>query len=267
MPHITQIAAIEMKSAGSTFNQYVTPRVPITTESQMITGIRIMDGQMTVKGEPVENKSICESVTNFLNWICKFPNAVLVAHNGRRFDFPVLLSALSFIGKRDDFVECVIGFIDSLSVFRKLYPRESLKQEDLVSKKLGLTYDAHNATADVALLRQLLQHTQMTSNEFLQHSYPPIDVINSMHFSKEKSKNLQSLTCLVSSGVCKLNMAENIAGSGLKLAHLQTVFNRAGEDGLRDIFVAKNSEGAPRVTSCKKVLDEVIPRLVNFFKK
>jgi hypothetical protein len=67
--------------------------------------------------------------------------------------------------------------------------------------------------------------------------------------------------------VCKLNIAENIAGSGLNLKHLQIVYNRAGEDGLRDIFIAKNSEGAPRVTSCKKVLDEVIPKLLAYFQK
>jgi hypothetical protein len=69
----------------------------------------------------------------------------------------------------------------------------------------------------------------------------PLDVYHSMLYNKEKGKNISSLTCLVSSGVCKLNMAENIAGSYLILKYLQIVYNRAGEDGLRDIFIAKNS--------------------------
>lgn len=61
--------------------------------------------------------------------------------------------------------------------------------------------------------------------------------------------------------------AENIAGSGLSLSNLSAIFSRSGEDGLRDIFTAKNSEGLPRISNSKKVLEEVIPKLANYFVK
>ncbi|KAH3788231.1 hypothetical protein DPMN_166366 [Dreissena polymorpha] len=67
------------------------------------------------------------------------------------------------------------------------------------------------------------------------------DEHRSMVFNQEKAKNLPSLSRLISSGVCKMCTAENIAVSGLNMAHLQTIYRRSGEDGLRDIFTMKNS--------------------------
>jgi hypothetical protein len=52
-----------------------------------------------------------------------------------------------------------------------------------------------------------------------------------------------------------MSMTENVAGSGLGLNHLKLIHKRSGEDGLRNIFCAKNSHGRPRITSDKKVLD------------
>ena len=61
--------------------------------------------------------------------------------------------------------------------------------------------------------------------------------------------------------------AENIAGSGLIVVHLRKIVLRKGEDGLMDIFTENNSNGKPRVTSVKSVLDEVIPKIVKYFSK
>ena len=59
-------------------------------------------------------------------------------------------------------------------------------------------------------------------------------------FQSCKNRNVGSLHCLVASGVIKLATAENIAGSGLNLQHLKLVWQRDGEDGIRNIFTAKN---------------------------
>lgn len=159
----------------------------------------------------------------------------------------------------------ILGLIDSLQVFKKLFPSGSLKQEDLVARLLGVSYNAHNAMADVESLRQLILLPSV-ANLQLAFSFSPTDVHSSMMFDREK-KNLPSLNILLSSGVCKLPTAENIAGSGLNLHHLRAIFRRCGEDGLRDVFTAKNSDNLPRVTSAKKILDEVIPKLAAFFEK
>ena len=56
-----------------------------------------------------------------------------------------------------------------------------------------------------------------------------------------------------------------MAGSELNLAHLHKIHDRDGEDGLRNIFCVKNSEHA-RVTSVKRIIEEVIPKLAEYLK-
>lgn len=72
---------------------------------------------------------------------------------------------------------------------------------------------------------------------------------------------------LIAKGVVKHNTAENIAGSGLNLAHLCKIFQRDGEDRMRATFVQKNSEGQARVSTTNRVLDSVIQKLVEYFEK
>ena len=93
MPHITQISATDFDS-GDAFDQYVIPKVPITTSAQQVTGIVMNGSNMTVNGNPVEPVPIKEAVGKFCNWLEKKQNVYLIAHNGRRFDFPVLASAI-----------------------------------------------------------------------------------------------------------------------------------------------------------------------------
>jgi len=119
-----------------------------------------------------------------------------------------------------------------------------------VSNLLEITYEAHNAIADVTSLKNLV-HSVV---------YPPLDVYNSMLFNREKNKNLPSLTCFVSSSVCKITTAEYIAGSGLNIRHLNTIYRRSREDGLEDIFTNKNSDGAPRVTKVNKRAQRALGR-------
>ena len=159
------------------------------------------------------------------------------------------------------------GLIDSLPVFKKVNPdQSSYKQEDLVFSLLQTTYGAHNAVEDVMSLRQIVSFTKLSASEITKCSFSPKVVRNSILFNREKGKNIRSLDVLVSSGVCKAATAENIAGSGLNLSHLKIIYNREGEDGLLNTFTVKNSEGQPRVTNTKRVLETVIPKLVEFFK-
>ena len=267
MPHITQIAAVETHS-GEGFNTYVTPKKPISTEAQRVTGIEMTDNNiMKVRGNSVEHTPVEIALQKMCTWLGNFSNVILVAHNGRRFDFPVLTAALLCTDNIDIFFQCTLGLIDSLSVFSKSFPKQSHKQEDLARSLLGISYNAHNAVADVETLAHLLKFTKFSNEQLLSYSFPPKAAYHSLLFNREKSKNVRSLDLLVGNGIFKRPTAENIAGSGLHLSHLRTIFKRSGEDGLRDVFTVKNSEGLPRVTSAKKVLDEVLPKLAKYFSQ
>lgn len=173
LPHITQMAAYELQS-GATFFVYVIPRLPITSSVQQVTGIVMNGSSMTVNGIPVDAIDIHAAVVGLVKWIKAFPHALLISHNGRRFDFPVLLKTVMNIDKIWEFFDSVCGFIDSLSIFRKIYPgRKSYKQEELVHSLLNSTYDAHNAVGDVQALGKLIENTALSPQEILQHSFIP----------------------------------------------------------------------------------------------
>ena len=266
MPQITQIAATESKS-GKSFNCYVKPTIPITLAATTVTGISCNNDEMRVKGQLVPSVGIKDAVNQVLLWLQQFDNIVICAHNGRRFDFPVLLSLLKKLGKFSHFSDQVCGLVDTMSIFRKLFPKSSLKQVDLTTMLLQKTYDAHNAVADVVTLGELIAHVNLSDKEFNQHTFSPAAVLDNLNYNNAKAANLPTLEVLVYSGVCKRPTAENVAGSGLNLHHLRLIYQRRGEDGLRDIFTSKNSNGLPRVTNSKKVLEEFIPKLAEYFSK
>ena len=52
---------------------------------------------MTDYGQEVKPANFNSAVSEFCDWLSKQSHVYLVAHNGRKFDFPVFLSALSNI--------------------------------------------------------------------------------------------------------------------------------------------------------------------------
>ena len=105
----------------------------------------------------------------------------------------------------------------------------------------------------------------MDTHEIAAHSFPPSAVFNQLRFNKEKAKNINSLHPLIAEGTIKMATAENVAGSGLCLNHSFKIHQSEGEDGVRNTFICKNSEGQHHVTSMKKTLDDAIPKLGHFF--
>lgn len=267
MPHLTQIAAREV-NRGSEFSTYVAPRLPISEGAQQTTGIIMADSVMYVCGTRVETVNIKCAIENFIKWLKKYEKVVLVAHNGRRFDFSVLLTAVSNVNKLEEFFASVVGCLDTLAMFRKTYSgRSSYKQADLVQDLLSIQYNAHDALEDVRALVKLFQHCCTLVTDIMKFTFSLKAVFHQCQYSKEKAKHLPSLTCLVANGVCKLPTAENIASSGLNLEHLRKIYMRDGEDGLQSTFTMKNSEGQPRVTNTKRTLETVLPKLADFFQK
>ncbi|KAK3083329.1 hypothetical protein FSP39_019577 [Pinctada imbricata] len=266
MPHITQIAAVEFET-GTLFNTYTVPKLPITEAAMKVTGIVSSSGKMTVHGKDVHSEHITAGLNKFLEWLQIYNNVILVAHNGRRFDFPVLMNTMQSLKRTDVLVSTVIGFIDTLNIFKKVFPGQTdYKQETLMQSLLGTPYGAHNAMEDVKALALLVKEAKLSNKEMLPFSFPPTAVHHMLQFGSEKAKNMSSLHCLIAKGIVKHGCAENIAGSGLHFRHLHKIFKRDGEDGLRAIFMQKNQEGQPRISSTKRVLDSVIPKLVDFFE-
>ncbi|XP_060567237.1 uncharacterized protein LOC132726004 isoform X2 [Ruditapes philippinarum] len=108
------------------------PRCQFQHSAQQATGITVNGDIMTVNGTVVDTVDINCALDCLLQWLDKYSNVIVTAHNGRRFDFPVLISALCNTNKIDRFFKCAQGLMDTLMLFRKTFPgRPSYKQEDL----------------------------------------------------------------------------------------------------------------------------------------
>lgn len=120
-----------------------------------------------------------------------FLNVILVEHNGRKFDFPVLMSTFHCLNMTSILLPVVSGFIDSLSVFKKTFHgQQNYKQETLEKTVLNTSYAAHDATEDVKTLGLLMKQTKLSGPETLQFSFPPIAVHQGLLFGNKKSKNI-----------------------------------------------------------------------------
>ena len=139
------------------------------------------------------------------------------------------------------------------------------KQEDIARALLGAAYSAHDASEDAMVLGKLIHYLIVLSIDLMPFTFPAKAVYSSQLYSREKTKNMPSLRPLVFNSVCKTTTSEHIAGSGLNHQHLKCIYQREGEDGLRNIFVIKNCEGQPRVTNTKRTLDSVNPALALYF--
>ncbi|KAH3726478.1 hypothetical protein DPMN_052345 [Dreissena polymorpha] len=118
MPDMTQIAAVHLKT-GFKFSTYVKTTEPFSSEAQKVIGISVDDhGIMRENGGSVDSVSIKTSLHDCMMWLAEFPRAIFVAHNGRRFDFPGLVSALLNTHCFETFCNCVSSFVHSLPVFK-----------------------------------------------------------------------------------------------------------------------------------------------------
>ncbi|XP_062616800.1 uncharacterized protein LOC134278504 [Saccostrea cucullata] len=220
---------------------HVLPKQQFDANAERATGI-VFDGtSLYMRGKRVGAIPIKEALDNFLQWLKKFRDVVLVAHNGRVFDSRALYSAINKCNLQKVFRETVTAFVDSLSVMRKNVPKLPSYKQKCLARHFSLPdYNAHDAIDDVLMLERIICAANLSSSTVMKHSYSSDCHFQEEIFNAEKSKNIGSLHVLVGKGVLKTKLAEKIAGSGLGLSHLKLIYDRDGEDGLTCVLSPKN---------------------------
>ena len=149
MPHITQIAGVDSTSKTE-FSTYVLPKIPIKPGAEKATKITFDGTHLQVKGTQVTAIPVKEALSSFLEWLRPISNVVLVAHNGRTFDFRILCYAMDKCGLRSYFEIVTSAFMDTLTTIRTNIPKlPSYTQENLALHFNLPKYNAHNAIDDV----------------------------------------------------------------------------------------------------------------------
>lgn len=176
----------------------------------------------------------------------------------------------------ESFKEVVAGFGDTLPLLRSISKEQAAQvsgETVKLSSALSQVYrrvfgdssaeslDWHDAVTDVKALKRLLQH--YTNYSLEPHCITLDCVLSEVKWCARKNSNLSSLRCLYSGkdAVISKGIAAKIAGSGLLYGHMKCVYDRSGEEGLRDLLSSKMS-GSVRVTNRKVTLDKIIRHFV-----
>lgn len=166
------------------------------------------------------------------------------------------------------FLNSILAFEDPLSLFRSKVPQLSSYKQGLLAKYFCLElYNAHDAVEDVNMLAKMLIASSMEKLDYVKLSWASNCHFLQENFNLAKMQNIDSFHCFVASGVLKVATSENIAGSGLNLQPLKLVSQTYVEDGLRNIFTAKNCIEIPCFTKNQRLLANFIQKLCLFYEK
>lgn len=170
IPDITQIAASKIDSR-ETFCRYVSPEQKISPGAKKLTEINWKNGVLTYQGIPVDFVGIRTALNDLLDWLKKFDDVIIVAQYGFDFDFIVMDRALCSCNLKDRFKSIGAAFCDSINIIKAKHPGlGSYAQKFIARHFCGETYNAHNATDDVAMLKKILENAGISTSDFRRHS-------------------------------------------------------------------------------------------------
>lgn len=167
-PSICQIGAA---SNGGVFDVYCMPDQEIEPKASEVNGLKISRrGHLLKNGEPVETCSVEDGLISFMDWIESLVSTnrrsrkmsrtvILIAHNGSRFDNPILRRACADYGV--SIPDCVIGTFDSIPLLKEaLPPRKRWALQILMDEIFDdYSYEAHDAKEDSEALMDLMEET------------------------------------------------------------------------------------------------------------
>ena len=258
---ILQLSAV---CGDEIYNSYVDPseNCKIDPRASEVTELRMQNCRLTYKNQPVQSKPMKDVLREFIGWLGKFKRPIIMGHNSKRYDNPLLYREMEKNGFLPDFKGVIGGFIDTFELFKSAMPgrqgKGMYKQETLVREFLGVTYDAHNSVEDVKVLQRLVQHMNFDPSIVHKMSFD-MDYVEKK--SKER-KRKETLKPLVKDNLLTKTMVDKVAESGLEWGHLVEAVQADPAGGIRQLFTWPTGHGA-RVTN----LEGIIEAVTTYFQK
>ena len=256
---ITQISAV---CFDKYFDQYVTPIQNISTEASNVTGLTFSKGVLFYNSKPVKSIHIDAALSLFLAWLSDLePQPVLlIGHNVHKFDAPRFCNKLLNYNLKAPFTNIVAGYVDTLLLFRELYPNmTNHKQSYLVEQLLHETYGAHNSLEDVKMLQKLIlgEKSKQSHINLFKHSVATSAIFNCIEYENATKTRLDTFSDIIKDKVMSTALAKRAAESGLVFQHILLAFERGGREGVQLLFNEKDSRKRTRVTNRKSIIKTV----------
>lgn len=139
-----------------------------------MTGFRVHRQRLYLHRQLVLTNSLREVLVAFIAFLQMLRRPLVIGHNIRRFDCPLLARALDELDLRAEFESSVSGCVDTLPLAREMLKDrclQSFRQENLVRELLGVNYKAHDALEDVRALQALYTVLQPTPELICRHRF------------------------------------------------------------------------------------------------
>lgn len=139
-----------------------------------VTGFRVRRQRLYLHRQLVLTNSLREVLVSFIAFLQMLERPLVIGHNIRRFDCPLLARALDELDLRAEFESSVSGCVDTLPLAREMLKDsclQSFRQENLVRELLGVNYKAHDALEDVRALQALYSVLQPTPELICRHRF------------------------------------------------------------------------------------------------
>lgn len=155
-----------------------------------VTGFRVHRQRLYLHRQLVLTNSLREVLVSFIAFLQMLGRPLVIGHNIRRFDCPLLARALDELNLRAQFESSVSGCVDTLPLAREMLKElslQSFRQENLVRELLGVNYKAHDALEDVRALQALYSVLQPTAELICRHRFT-LDTMEKKPAAKSKGK-------------------------------------------------------------------------------
>ena len=244
------------------YDQYVLPIKPIDIKATQTHHIRLENNKLYKYNELLNTADLKTCITNFNNFLCTFNNPVLVCHNGKKFVSIILANSIRHLESKLN--ETICGFVDTLPLFKEVYPGfKSYQLEELITKILKKSYIAHNSLEDVRVLQTLFNLKTISSQVVLKHSFSLSYINKQLAFKSKKNTCISSLQPLKNEKIISVYMAEKIAKSGIHYDHIKLAYARNSLLGIETLFGELCSNGKVRITKDK----QVCAKIASYFSK
>jgi DNA polymerase III epsilon subunit-like protein len=294
---LCQLSAVD-KTGENCFSKYILPDNDIDKYATRVNKLTVksVEGKRTLFKDdvPLQTLTCQEATSQFVNYIrscidfCKarttnnYICTVLIGHNARRFDIPILLR--NSTSKIHAVMQALgICFGDSLMLFEHLLRikhsvltlsngrRCSSNQSSIYEALFEEKFAAHDAKEDVIALRRILflSPINLTEQDIITQCKPisTCDALTDSRYLDKRYHLLQTMKYKLYSDVnsdqapITKSMAEKIAGSGLSYDDLKTLFVHHGKKGLIAVLSKPStisSEKKPRVTKTPRILASIL---------
>ena len=148
--------------------------------SRQVNGLVKQGDELFLRGKKVATSPMKEAVQAFLSVLrCVGGNekVVLVAHNAFSFDANFVLKLVASVGMLAELSAVVLGFSDTLPLFREQLPqrverRQPFSLEALAKDFLEEEFNLHEAVEDVSVLEKLIERVKLAPEHIVEAVKP-----------------------------------------------------------------------------------------------